>query len=72
MFNDDELKEINVRRCPNKKLPFKKMNYKRPSNGNGNKSNGNGSNNGNDSCRYCKKKGHKQRECKSQQLFYWE
>ena len=53
LFKDDELEEINVIRRRTSKLPFKKINYKRP--------------NGNNcivSCRYCKKKGHMQRECK--------
>ena len=67
LLDDDELEMINAIRRRSGKQPFRRGNFKKPSTSNGNKSNGNGnsSNNGNISCRYCKKKGHMQRECKS-------
>ena len=64
LFTEEEFEEINLICRHNGKLKFKKTNFKRPGNGNANKSNGNSNNNGNISCRYCKKKGHMQRECK--------
>ena len=67
LLDDDELEAINAICRRSGKPPYRRGNFKRPNNGNGNKNNGNGnsSNNGNISCRYCKKKGHMQRECKS-------
>ena len=67
LFDDDELEAVNAIRRRTGMPPFKKGNFRRPNcnNGNGNRSNRNGNNNGNISCRYCKKKGQMQRECKS-------
>ena len=65
LFTDEEFEQVNLIRRRNGKLPFKRTNFKKPSNGNGNGNKSNGNNNGNISCRYCKKKGHMQRECKS-------